>query len=157
MEMDRIYKTLNSNKTHITLKIQTKEIIEEGIFDDNEDDIHMVNAEDNFDITDEDIFGEDTKEIEIMRRISELEKENRELGHQNLELQQQLEILENMQGCCLSVQKEKKNRPPAYRDDINLDDLVSLYKKQYSMNKIGKILNCNPKTVKSRLIQLEEL
>ena len=93
MDIDRIYKTLSSNKADITLKKLTKEIIEEDIFDDNEDDIHMVNAEDDFYISEEDIFGEDTEYIKLMCRISQLEKENVMIKHQNIELKQQLQII----------------------------------------------------------------
>lgn len=155
MGMDRIYETLTFDKIDSKYKKQTREITEEDIFDDNEDNFDMVNTEDNFDITDKDIFGEDAENINLLCRISKLEKENIELRQKNWELQQQIKILhESIQKGCLSVQEKQKLKPPAYRDDINLEELITLYKSGVSRNKIGKALKCSPNTVKSRLKEL---
>lgn len=155
MDMERIYKTLSSDKTYSTRKKGTNEITEKDIFDEKEDDLGMANTENTYNSTDEDIFGEDTEYIQLMCRNSELEKENTALKNQNLELQKEIEILKaNIQKGGLCIQEKKKNKPSAYRDDIDLEKLVTLYKKHLPMNKIGLELGCNPHTVKSRLEEL---
>lgn len=155
MDMDRIYESLTSNNINSLLKKQTREITEADIFVDDNDDFDMINTENTFDITEEDIFGEDIGSVNLICRISKLEKENLELRQQNWELQQQVKLLhESIQNECSPVQENEKLKPPAYRDDIDLDKLVTLYKSGVSRNKIGKALKCSSNTVKNRLKEL---
>lgn len=146
MGMDRIYNDLQYNKIRKT----TKEITEEDIFDD--DDLDTVT---DTEVNIKSIFGEDGEYMEQLSCISELQKENMELKQRILVLEKQLQAFqENIHGSGSILHKEKEKIAPAFREDINLDLLVTLHKQGKTMNQIGRTLGCSPHTVKSRLKKL---
>lgn len=149
MDMDRIFQELTLGERINPAKKQEREMTEEEIFDDSDDDLDIINNN-RFEVSDEDIFGGDLKYIEQTIRISELEKENSMLRQENNILKQKHP--EYNQEMSLSV--PKKEKPSAYRQDIDLEELETLYKKGISMNRIGTMLGCSPHTVKRRLKEL---
>lgn len=111
-------------------------------------------------IFEDDVYDDNTEEniiynMEMQNRLDVLQKENNMLSQQNLELRQQLQDSQaTTRKINLELQKIRITKTPAYKDNINKEELIKLHNKSLSMNKIAEILKCDPKTVKSRLKEL---
>lgn len=84
--------------------------------------------------------------LAIYRRYQQLKTEMGRLQEENKQLKKELER------CAEALAaKQGKIAPPAQRGDLDAAELYRQYKRLGSFRKVGRLFNCEGKTVKERL------
>lgn len=83
---------------------------------------------------------------EIVVLYKRLETNTQQLKIENSQLRKKVEELER--------KLTKQAMHPSYKFSLKDSDILEEYKKAKSFYAVGKVLGCNPKTIKNRLIKM---